>query len=397
MKWQVSDFRFLKPIGFCIFILFCNSFAVEAINENGKNKYGSRKEEMAFESAEEISGTQQKSHFPDYLVTPVKGSPEKIIFDTDMGSDCDDVGALALLHHYADLGMAEILGCIYSSGKVTFGAGIVEAINIWYGRPDIPIGAYHGNEVGDPVDKMLAEKLVKDTAAFRNKIIYNSDAMEQARLNRKLLIEQEDHSVTYITVGHTKGLYELLVSEPDDISPMTGAELVEKKIKRWVALGALNANNKERHFTRDWNFCFNETAPYSKYLVEYFPRPVFFVDGGSQVYTGKSLKKTPPGNIVRTAYRDWLWNVEQKTLDDQRPSWDLVTVYFAVEGPGEFLESSGKGWLEFDVERGCRWNPGENTLPEQYFIMQKPGTDGCFADYLNEMIAAEPKWTKSGN
>ncbi|MDD4425039.1 MAG: hypothetical protein PHS40_03855, partial [Mariniphaga sp.] len=58
-----------------------------------------------------------------------KNESEKIIFDTDMGSDCDDVGALALLHHYADLGKAEILGCIYSSGKVPFGAGIVEAIN----------------------------------------------------------------------------------------------------------------------------------------------------------------------------------------------------------------------------------------------------------------------------
>ncbi len=27
---------------------------------------------------------------------------EKIIFDTDMGSDCDDTGALALLHQLAD-------------------------------------------------------------------------------------------------------------------------------------------------------------------------------------------------------------------------------------------------------------------------------------------------------
>jgi mannan endo-1,4-beta-mannosidase len=353
--------------------------------------------EVAVTGPYSIANTSKKTYFLENFSCPENGHTEKIIFDTDMGSDCDDVGALALLHYYADQGKAEILGCIYSSGKVTFGAGIVEAINIWYGRPDIPIGAYHGNEVGDPVDKMQAEKLARDTVAFKNTIIHNSDAMEQTRLNRQLLINQKDKSITYITVGHTKGLYELLVSEPDDISPLTGAELVEKKIKRWVALGALNANNKERHFTRDWNFFFNETAPYTKYLVENFPRPIFYVDGGSKVFTGKSLKNTPPGNIVRTAYRDWLWNVEKKTLDDQRPGWDLVTVYFAVEGPGEFLESSGNGWLEFDTERGCRWNPGENTLPEQYFIMQKPGTDGCFADYLNEMIAAEPKWTKSGN
>ena len=37
------------------------------------------------------------------------------------------------------------------------------------------------------------------------------------------------------------------------------------------------------------------------------------------------------------------------TLDDQRPSWDLVTVYFAVEGAGPYLESAGESWLEIDA------------------------------------------------
>ena len=56
-------------------------------------------------------------------------NPVKIIFDTDMGSDCDEVGALALLNVYAKKGKAEIPGCIYSSGKVPFGAGVIDAVN----------------------------------------------------------------------------------------------------------------------------------------------------------------------------------------------------------------------------------------------------------------------------
>lgn len=308
-----------------------------------------------------------------------------------MGSDCDDAGALALLHRYADLGMAEIIGCIYSSGKVPYGAGIIEAINIYYGRPDIPIGAYHGNEVGDPVDKMTAGKLVRDTMAFGHSIIYNTDTEEQTRLNRRLLTGQDDGSVTYVTIGHTKGLHELLVSGPDDISPLSGRELIENKVSRWVALGALNAINDGNYFVKDWNFFFNESTPYTKYLVENFPVPVWYIDAGTDVMTGKSLKHTPPGNIVRTVYRDWLWEVFNFTLDDQRPSWDLAAVYFAVEGTGDYLENKGRGRLEFNTERGCRWHRGENTLPEQYFIMQKKGTDGSFAVYLNEMIGAEPE------
>ncbi|MCC5932117.1 MAG: nucleoside hydrolase [Cyclobacteriaceae bacterium] len=318
-----------------------------------------------------------------------KGMAQKVIFDTDMGSDCDDVGALALLHSYADEGKADILACIYSSGTVPYGAGVTEAINIYYGRGEIPIGANQDAEVGDPVDKMSAEKLAKDQAAFGNTIVHNQDAADQTKLNRKILALQDDNSVDYITVGHTKGLYDLLMSEPDNNSPLNGKELIAKKVRRWIALGALNANNPQGHYIRDWNFFFNKTTPYTAYLVQHFPSDIVFVDAGSKVMTGASLKNTQAGNIVRTAYRDWLWNVEKKTIADQRPSWDLATVYYALEGTGEFLEDAGVGYLDFDVEKGCRWISDGNRT-SQRFIMQKPNSDAAFAEYLNERISRQP-------
>ncbi len=317
--------------------------------------------------------------------------PVKIILDTDMGSDCDDAGALALLHRYADLGMAEIIGCIYSSGKVPYGAGIIEAINIYYGRPDIPIGAYYGDEVGDPADKMSAGKLVRDTVAFGNTIIHNTDTEEQTRLNRRLLAGEEDGSIVYVTIGHTKGLYELLVSEPDEISPLNGQELVARKVKKWIAMGGRGAINENMEFSKDWNLFRNNTAPYSKYLSENFPVPVYYSDGGTNIMTGKSLKYTEPGNIVRSVYRDWLWNNGRNTLGDQRPSWDLVAVYLAVEGKGDFLENRGRGLLEVNIKEGSRWHPVGYGQPEQYFIQLKEGVDEDFASYLNEMIAADPE------
>lgn len=314
----------------------------------------------------------------------------KIIFDTDMGSDCDDVGALALLNVYADSGEAEILGCIYSSGKVPFGVGVIDAINTYYGRPDILVGATYRDEIGDPKDKMTAEKLARDTTAFQNNIIHNEDAAEQTRLSRKLLASQEDESVTYITVGHTKGLYDLIISEPDDISPLSGMELVKQKVSRWVAMGALNANNDEGNFTKSWNFFFNGTAAYSEYLVQNFPDEIVFIATGTDIMTGKSLKETPPGNIVRTAYRDWLWNTMQKTLDDQRPSWDIIAVYYAVEGLGKFLKEVEPGWLEIDAEKGCHWNRGDNKYQHRYIISREENA-ADFEKYLDKMIATLPR------
>ena len=67
------------------------------------------------------------------------GAPEKIVFDTDMYTDFDDVGALATLHALADAGECEILGTIASTRGAP-SVGMVEIINAYYGRPNIPVG-----------------------------------------------------------------------------------------------------------------------------------------------------------------------------------------------------------------------------------------------------------------
>ncbi len=237
---------------------------------------------------------------------------------------------------------------------------------------------------------MQAEKLARDTASFRNKIIHNKDPKEQTKLNRKLLANSQDGSITYLTIGHTKGLYELLVSGPDEISPLSGHELIEKKVSRWVALGAKWAYNDEDAYTRDWNFSFNGARPYTKYLVENIPSESIFT-AGSKAKTGKTLANTPPGNIVRTAYRDWLWNYEKKTIEQQRHSSDLMAVYYAVEGLGQFLSEGQRGYLDCDDKKGCRWIKSEEKSGHR-FIYQREKTDEEFSDYLNTLIARPPKY-----
>jgi hypothetical protein len=157
-----------------------------------------------------------------------------------------------------------------------------------------------------------------------------------------------------------------------------------------VALGALAANNEEGHYGKDWNFFFNGTAPYTKHVIEHFPKPMVFVTCGTEVLTGKSLKATPAGNIVRAAYEEWLRNYSGKTLDDQRSSWDLIAVYYAVEGLGDYLEPAGSGRLEFDVEKGCRWVKTASQTGQR-LIRQRAGTNREFSDYLNHMIALGPR------
>src|SRR5690554_1064831 len=50
-------------------------------------------------------------------------------------------------------------------------------------------------------------------------------------LYREVLAQQPDNSVTIVSVGFSTNLARLLDTPPDDFSPLTGKELVAKKVK----------------------------------------------------------------------------------------------------------------------------------------------------------------------
>ena len=62
------------------------------------------------------------------------GAPVKVIFDTDMIEDYDDIGALAVLHALEDAGECEILATV-SCTRSNASVAAVEIVNAYYGRP----------------------------------------------------------------------------------------------------------------------------------------------------------------------------------------------------------------------------------------------------------------------
>lgn len=66
-------------------------------------------------------------------------SPPKIIFDTDITGDVDDVLALAMCHALADRGACELLGVTISK-QHPLTVPFIDAQNTFHGRPDLPIG-----------------------------------------------------------------------------------------------------------------------------------------------------------------------------------------------------------------------------------------------------------------
>ena len=60
--------------------------------------------------------------------TNAETEPTKVIYETDMCADVDDVGGLAVLHAFANSGQAEILAVCFNEVHPS-GAAAIDAIN----------------------------------------------------------------------------------------------------------------------------------------------------------------------------------------------------------------------------------------------------------------------------
>ncbi|MCQ2178954.1 MAG: nucleoside hydrolase [Bacteroidales bacterium] len=160
-----------------------------------------------------------------------------IIFDTDIGNDIDDTEALCLLNRYIDQDRINLLGiCLNKEGENT--AKFVDIVNTFYGHADmIPVGRSRNNgaDGSDPETNYAAQvsRLTAEDGSplFKTTGIGYEDLPDSHILYRKLLAEAEDNSVVVISVGFLTNLARLLDTPADEISPLTGKELIEKKVK----------------------------------------------------------------------------------------------------------------------------------------------------------------------
>jgi pyrimidine-specific ribonucleoside hydrolase len=167
--------------------------------------------------------------------------PVPVIFDTDIGPDYDDVGAIAMLHALADSGQATILATVASS-KYANVAPVLSVYNTYFGRPDIPIGVPKGNAVTDRDFQGWSDTVV---ARYPHKVKSNAEVPESVEIYRQVLAKQPDQSVTIVTVGFLTNLANLLESKPDKYSRLSGKELVSKKVKRLVSMAGKFPEGKE--------------------------------------------------------------------------------------------------------------------------------------------------------
>ena len=268
---------------------------------------------------------------------------KRIILDTDMTFDVDDVGALAVLHALADDGQATILAVNYNEVHKN-AAPAIDAINTFYGRSDIPIGVYRG-----PFADPDASRYLDHVAAFPHRLTYDlaPDALD---VYRRVLMGQPDHSVTIVSVGFLNNLARLLRAE---------ADLVAGKVEKLVIMGG-------RH-NDGFNLVRHGLVETTQEVMKNWPTPLAISDYGGHLHTGASLEETPLANPVREAYYRWFGNSFKG-----RSSWDQVAVLYGVYGAGDWFEdvASGTGSLRngysWQLKSGWRTYVGAKRTKDEF-------------------------------
>lgn len=267
--------------------------------------------------------------------------PVKIIFDTDCGPDYDDVGAIAMLHCLADSGKVEILATI-ASNKDSLVAPAIDILNTWFGRPDIPIGAPVGEGVSIGALQHWPDSLV---ARYPFNCGYTPDVEDAVVVYRRILSQQPDSSVTIVTVGFLTNLGDLLVSQPDSFSPLTGIDLVRRKVKHLVSMAG--------KFPEGWEFNVKMDSIASQYTFDHWPTPILFTgyEIGDKIFTGKSLANSALEGPVKDVFRISLPMAEEDR--NGRMSWDQTAILIAANGYEPYF-SVVKGKISSDI-RGYNW------------------------------------------
>jgi hypothetical protein len=303
--------------------------------------------------------------------------PKNLIIDTDMSGDVDDCGMLAIAHQLTNNGEATILAAMVNDGD-PWTPACLDAINTYYGRPNIPIGV--GKNLPVTTTSPYAEAVAK---SFPNRVIKHPNLPDAVSLYRQILAAQPDHSVVIVSVGFLTNIGNLLKSGPDQYSPLTGVELVNQKVSYGAIMGGIYPQSSVPAYNfAEYNF--TNDAPSTLEVVNNFPRPLVF-DGfeiGVNILTGSGLYD-PQKNPVALAYQLYVG------AGNNRNSWDPSAVFTAVRGlAGVWKAQTGGSLTITDAKADDLWV--SSPVKNQLYLVQY-SDPSVIAATLEQLITAPPK------
>ncbi|MEO7215606.1 nucleoside hydrolase [Mucilaginibacter sp.] len=302
--------------------------------------------------------------------------PVSIIFDSDMGPDYDDVGAIAMLHAFADRGEAKILATMASTNYEGV-AGVLDVFNTYFKRPNIPIGVPKGKALDLRDFQHWTDTVL---AKYPHKLKSNVEAQDAITLYRKILSAQPDKNVTIVTIGFLTNMSNLLLSGPDKYSPLDGRQLVAKKVKQLISMAG--------KFPEGWEFNVMKDAPASQNAFDHWPTPVILsgFEIGEKIKVGltlihnTSIKNSP----VKDVFSLSIPMAKEDSIG--RKSWDETAVLVAVRGYTHYYTLHPGRVKVLDAGNNTWNDAGKGHF---YLVEKMPARQ--VENLINELIMHQPR------
>ena len=293
--------------------------------------------------------------------TPLCEEKRSVILETDMGPDCDDAGALAIMLCYLKKYDIKLLG-ICNTTSNPYANGCIRAICEYYGFEDVYIGMHSGISIL-PDNSAYNRQIVKKYCKYENSACASVSNKE---FYSTLLKDAPDKSVTVISIGMLTNIAAALNED---------SLLFNKKVHSIVAMAGKFPDGEEFNITTDPISFAN--------VLEKFRNLIAF----SGYETGKSIKtgfsSEEESNPVYDAYR---LHCKDK-IPCKCPSFDLTAVQYAFEGNSTFYSLSKP--VEITADMNGRITSKKNKNQNRYYIT-KTAKDGEIEEYLNDMLLRKP-------
>lgn len=282
---------------------------------------------------------------PDGVARP---APVKVFLDTDLVWDPGDVSAMTFAHGLADRCEIELIGisCVTTASSA---APAADAINTYFGRPDIPIGVLKG---GSFLDRNgFTKPIVDKYPPTRYKS--SADAPDATKVFREVLAKQPDGSVTVVSIGPLRNLAKFLKSPADDASPLSGKELIAKKVKLLSAMAGVFVDIAPfgGRLEKEWNV--EQDVGAAADVAEGWPTPIMwsgFEIGWYACPDAETLKKTDPNGPMGIALKGADPTPCQE--GNGRPGWDQTSILYAARGLNTLFLGDLKGKVTIDRGSG---------------------------------------------
>jgi len=326
-------------------------------------------------------------------ITLARAEPVKLIFDTDMGNDVDDLMALSMIHSLQKRGAVELLAVTLTKDHPQ-AAAFTDAVNTFYGYGDTPIGVVKNGAAKEPGKfNGLAEAKNPDGSwRYPHDLRSGADAPEAVALIRRLLAAQPDGSVTIAQVGFFTNLARLLEAPPDEHSPLNGRELVVKKVKLLSLMAG--AFQTVQWNTRHLEYNVQLDVPAAQKLAREWPTPLVW--SGFEIGVAAAFP-----HVVIERDLDYVAHHPLKEAyylyqppPHDRPTWDPTAVLYAALPDRGYFDLSPPGNVTVENDAATLFRPSPDGKGRHRFLVMSLEQTARVREAIVQLSVEPPSATK---